>query len=409
VKRRCTVGGSCCHRKRTEGVAGSRRKRVVVLGSTGSIGESTLDVVRALPERLEVVALGAGANWRRLARQVEEFRPAATALADASCRSAFEDQLGDKNGMHLSYGPDGICELAGWPEADVVVSAVTGWAGFPAAVEALKSGHVLGLANKESLVVGGQILLELAGSCGGTILPVDSEHSAIMQAMRCGRREEVTRVIITASGGPFRGVPNDELADVTPEQALRHPTWRMGRKVILDCATLMNKALEIIETRWLFGLEPEKIEVLIHPQSIIHSLVEFVDGAVMAQLGVPDMKLPIQFVLMYPDRVAGPVERLRLGDVGKLELLEPDLEELPALRLGYEVARAGGTSGAVLNAANEFAVESFLRGEIRFTDIVPLVEEVLHRHQVRQDPDVAQIQQADQWAREEARLCSQTL
>lgn len=390
-------------------MAENRRKRIVVLGSTGSIGESTLDVVRALPEHLEVVALGAGANWKQLARQVKEFRPAAAALADARYKSRFEDALGDRAGVQLFYGAEGICELAGWPEADVVVSAVSGWAGFPAAVAALKSGHVLALANKESLVVGGQLLLELTGSCGGTILPVDSEHCAIMQAMRCGTKEEVARVIITASGGPFLGVPKDELADVTPEQALHHPTWRMGRKVTLDCATLMNKALEIIETRWLFGLDPERIEVLIHPQSIIHSLVEFVDGAVIAQLGMPDMKLPIQFVLTYPDRVGGPVERLRLGQIGKLELFEPDLEELPALRLGYEVARTGGTSGAVLNAANEFAVESFLRGEIRFTDIVPLVEEVLRRHQVRENPDVAQIQQADRWAREEARLCSQTL
>ena len=384
------------------------KKKIVVLGSTGSIGESTLAVVRALSERLEVTALGAGGNWKQLVRQVEEFNPTAAALADVRYRSCFEKAVKGKS-LHLFFGAEGICKLAGWPEADVVVSAISGWAGFPAAVAAIKSGHMLGLANKEAMVVAGQILLDLARSCGGTILPVDSEHCAIMQAMRCGRQEEVSRVIITASGGPFRGVPKDELANATPEQALQHPTWRMGRKVTIDSATLMNKALEIIETRWLFGLDPDKIEVMIHPQSIFHSLVEFVDGSVIAQLGVPDMKLPIQFALTYPDRVGGPVQRLDLAKVGKLELLEPDLEEFPALKLGYEVARAGGTSGAVLNAANESAVESFLKREIRFTDIVPLVEKVLRRHQVRDNPDVEELEQAHRWAREETCRCSQTL
>ncbi len=383
------------------------KKTVVVLGSTGSVGRSTLAVIRSMPERLEVLALGAGSQWQQLARQIEEFKPGAAALADARHRSSFERAVGETD-VKLFFGPEGICELAALPEADVVMSAVSGWAGFPAAVAALKRGGVLALANKEALVVGGEILLALARSHGGTILPVDSEHSAIMQAMRGGRPEEIARVIITASGGPFRGMPNEELERVTPEQALRHPTWRMGRKVTIDSATLMNKAMEIVEARWLFGLKPDRIEVLIHPQSVIHSLVEFVDGSVLAQLGVPDMRLPIQFALTYPERVDGQVQRLDLAQVGRLELFKADTEEFPALALGYEVARAGGTSGAVLNAANEFAVEAFLKGKLAFTQIVPLVEEVLGRHQVVEGPGMEELTQADKWARQEAQRCSES-
>ena len=389
-------------------MAEQTKRRIVLLGSTGSIGESTLAVVQGLPDRLEVVGLGAGSNWEQLARQAREFRPAAVALADVGYGHELEEALGDMD-VRLLFGEDGMCELAAWPDADVVVSAIAGWAGFPAAAAALRQGHVLGLANKEALVVGGHILMELARCGEGVILPVDSEHSAIMQAMRSGRDCEVARVIITASGGAFRGVPKDELASATPEQALNHPTWRMGKKVTIDSATLMNKALEIIETRWLFGLDPGCIDVLIHPQSIIHSLVEFVDGSMIAQLSVPDMKLPIQFALTYPERVPGPVGRLELAQVGKLELTEPDAEEWPALRLGYDVARRGGTTGAVLNAADEVAVDLFLNRAIRFTDIVPLVGKVLQRHESTDTPTVQELERADRWAREEAHLCSQTL
>ena len=380
----------------------------MVLGSTGSVGTSTLEVVQSMPERLRVIGLSAGRQWRKLARQVRQFRPRAAALAAVEDRAQLEQALSDLD-VELAFGPEGVCELAALEDADVVVGAIMGWAGFAPAVRALERGRVLALANKEALVVGGEILRGVAQRSGGIILPVDSEQSAVLQAMRSGRREEVARVVITASGGPFRGMSKDRLERVTPEQALQHPTWRMGRKITIDSATMMNKALEIVETRWLFDVDPDRIQTVIHPQSIVHSLVEFVDGSVVAQLGVPDMKLPIQFALTYPDRVPGPVERLDIARIGSLELMEADPEEFPALALGYEVARKGGTSGAVLNAANEVAVESFLQGKIKFTDIVPLVATVLRRHTVQEHPDTADLERADHWARQEALQCSTQL
>jgi len=381
-----------------------RKKRIVILGSTGSIGENALAVVRSLSDRFEVVGLCAGGRWRRLAEQAREFRPTAVALADEACRGELKLALG---GMPVDahFGPQGAAALAGMDGVDVVVSAISGWAGFPSAVAALERGRVLALANKEALVVGGPVLIELARRCAGTILPVDSEHSAILQAMRSGSRSEVARVIITASGGAFRDWDRAKLHDVTPEQALNHPTWEMGRKITIDSATLMNKALEIVEARWLFDLEPDRIQVIIHPQSIVHSFVEFVDGSVIAQLGVADMKLPIQFALTYPDRLVGPAPRLDLTSIGRLEFRPADLDRYPALKLGFQVARRGGTSGAVLNAANETAVDAFLNRRIRFTRVVAIVEEVLGRHSVVDEPDPHELTLADEWAREEARKC----
>jgi 1-deoxy-D-xylulose-5-phosphate reductoisomerase len=300
---------------------------------------------------------------------------------------------------------EGVCSVAAWPDADIVLHAIAGWAGFRPAVRALETAHVLALANKESLVVGGHILMRLMEAHGGLILPVDSEQSAIAQAMRSGRRQEVKRVVLTASGGPFRSMQQCDLQNVTPEQALRHPTWRMGKKITVDSATLMNKALEIVEARWLFGLRPEEIEVLIHPQSVIHGIVEFVDGSMIAQLSVPDMKLPIQYALTYPERMDGPVQSLDLAAIRSLELSKPDLNQFPALSLGYEVAQKGGSAGAVLNAANEVAVDAFLKGRLKFTDIVPAVREVLHRHSVVAEPSVDELEQADLWAREEMQTC----
>ena len=381
------------------------RKKLVVLGSTGSIGENVLAVARSMPERFEVLALSAGAKWRRLAEQAGEFRPAAVGLVDAEPRAELEQSLRELD-ARVHFGPEAPAVLAAMKEADVVVNAIPGWAAFPSAVAALESGHVLALANKEALVVGGRLLVELARGRGAAILPVDSEHSAILQAMRSGARAEVARVIITASGGALRGLPPAALKEVTPEQALNHPTWTMGKKVTIDSATLMNKALEIVEARWLFDLDPDSIEVLIHPQSVVHSFVEFVDGSVIAQLGVADMKLPIQFALTYPDRLPGPVERLDLAAMRSLEFHAADLEEYPALALGFEVARVGGTSGAVLNAANEVAVKLFLQRRICFTDIVPLVQKVLRAHEVQGDPDIEGLNRADKWARQEAHRCT---
>ena len=380
-------------------------KNVVILGSTGSVGRSTMEVVRAMPDRLRACALSAGSRWEELSAQIREFRPDAAAIADTACRDEMQQAVAD-SGTQLFFGQEGICKVAEWPDADVVVHGISGWAGFAPAVRAVQAGHTLALANKESLVVGGHILMKLAESAGAMILPVDSEQCAIAQAMRSGRRHEVARVIITASGGPFRCTPPEELREVTPQQALCHPTWQMGKKITIDSATLVNKALEIVEARWLFDLRPDQIDVVIHPQSVIHSLVEFIDGSIVAQLGVPDMRLPIQYALTYPERFDGLVEHLDLGSIGQLELTTPDLERFPALSLGYEVAEKGGTSGAVLNAADEVAVEAFLEGKIRFTDIVPIVQHVLSRHAVKDSPDIAEIERADHWAREETLRCS---
>jgi 1-deoxy-D-xylulose-5-phosphate reductoisomerase len=286
-------------------------------------------------------------------------------------------------------------------EVDVVVTAIVGSAGLAGTWAALEAGKTVAVANKETLVMAGPLVMELAARRGARVLPVDSEHSAIFQALQSGRPGEVARIVLTASGGPFRGRKAAELADVTVADALRHPTWRMGPKITVDSATLMNKALEVIEARWLFGLEPEQIEVIIHPESVIHSFVEFKDGSVLAQLSPPDMRLPIQYALTYPERVSGPARRLCWRELGAWHFEQPDQETFPALQLGYEVARRGGTCGAVLNAANEAAVGRFLAGEIRFLEIPRLCREVLDRHDYSARPTLAELHAADRWARQE--------
>jgi len=377
------------------------KKKLVVLGSTGSVGRNALEVVRAMPHRFQVVGLCARSRWGELAGQIHEFKPQVAALADVQC---LDGLLGAVKGSSTQVlgGEEGVCEVAGWPEADIVLSAISGGVGLPSAVRALESGHTLALANKEALVMAGQFIMNLAARGGGEVIPVDSEHSAIFQAMRSGGRTEVAQVIITASGGPCYGMDEEQLRKVTPARVLQHPTWNMGTKVTVDSATMMNKALEIIEARWLFGLPPDRIRVLIHPQSIVHSMVEFVDGSVVAQLAVPDMKLPIQFALTHPERVEGPVQRLSLADVGRLEFMPASPEQFPALALGYRVAESGGTSGAVLNAANEVAVAAFLEGRIGFTDIVPHVQRVLDANRPGEASALEDIMAADRWAREEA-------
>ena len=378
-------------------------RKVLVLGSTGSIGTSTLSVVESMPERLKVVGMSAGSRWELLAEQVREFRPEACALADPDAAQKVVEHFGDD--LRVLGGPDGIEQLVEEVEADVVVGGITGWAGFRPCLKALQQGRELALANKETLVVGGEVVRAVLDEGEGRILPVDSEQSAIFQAMCCGETSEVSRVIVTASGGPFHGLSEKERREVTPADALRHPNWDMGRKITIDSATMMNKALEVIETHWLFDLPADRIDVLIHPQSIIHSMVEFVDGSVMAQMGAPDMRLPIQHALTWPERLECCADRVDLGKLGQLNLEDPGPEELPALELGYEVVRTGGTSGAVFNAANEVAVAAFLDEMIRFTEIVPLVRDVVEKHDVRQGPNVEQLEEADRWAREEARGC----
>lgn len=379
----------------------SAKKDIVILGSTGSIGVNTLEVVRAMPDRFGVVGLCAGSRWERLAEQIREFRPRVAVLADREYQGQLTEAVADVP-TELKWGEAAVIELAGAPDADAVVSAIAGGAGLPAAVRALENGRRLALANKESLVMGGGLIMTLAAERGGRVVPVDSEHSAIFHALHSGNRSDVERIVITASGGPFYGIDEEELRGITPDEALDHPTWQMGAKVSIDSATMMNKALEIVEARWLFGLGPDRIDVVIHPQCIVHSMVEFADGAVMAQMAVPDMKLPIQYALTYPDHVPGPVEKLDLPSAGPLEFRRASVEEFPALELGYRVAATGGTGGAVLSAADEAAVEAFMEGRIEFTDIVRCVTAVLDRHVPVEEPTLEQILEAAAWAGEEA-------
>jgi 1-deoxy-D-xylulose-5-phosphate reductoisomerase len=378
----------------------SRATNVAVLGSTGSIGRSTLEVIAASRGSFRAIGLSAHGNTGLLKQQAETFRPAKIAVSD---QQAATDESWDDlaEGIELLRGPEAIAELAADERVDVVVSAIVGSAGLQSTWAALEAGKTVALANKESLVVAGPLVTQLAKEKNARILPVDSEHSAVFQAMQSGKPKEVRRVILTASGGPFRTYTQGQLAEVTVEDALAHPTWKMGRKITIDSATLMNKALEIIEARWLFDLAPEQIEVVIHPQSIVHSMVEYIDGSVIAQLSPPDMKLPIQYALSWPHRVEGVASKLDFGIPMQLQFEPPDFERFAALELGLEVARRGGTSGAVLNGANEAAVASFLDGSIRFNEIVPTCKHVLENHNFDPNPTLEQVLELDNWARQE--------
>lgn len=375
-------------------------KRIAILGSTGSIGCSTLEVIRQLGDPYQLVALTANTSWERLAEQSLEFRPKRVAMTEPDAARSLRERLAG-TGIAVWEGEHSSADVAASDEVDVVVAAMVGAAGLEPALEALRHGKVLALANKEPMVIAGHIITDLARRNGATVLPVDSEHSAIYQALQAGKREEVRRVIITASGGPFRTLSSQELEHVTPEQALDHPTWQMGAKVTIDSATLMNKALEIIEAKWLFGLRVDQIEVVVHPQCVVHSLVEFADGSTIAQMGMPDMKVPIRYALTYPDRCAADVPCLDLPRVGQLTFFEPDMERFPALALGFRVAEQGGTSGAVLNAANEVAVQQFLDGRIPFRQIVERVQSALDRHEPTPNPSLEDVMAADRWARQE--------
>jgi 1-deoxy-D-xylulose-5-phosphate reductoisomerase len=371
-----------------------------VLGSTGSIGVSCLDVVAHLPDRLAAVGLSAHTSWETLFEQAGRFRPRWVALTDPeAARRADRSRLDGR--CRLLTGPEAVATMVTDPDVDVVVTAIVGAAGLAGTWAALEAGKTVAVANKETLVMAGPLVMDLARRTGARVLPVDSEHSAIFQALQGGRAAEVARVVLTASGGPFRGRGRAELADVTVDEALQHPTWRMGPKITVDSATLMNKALEVVEARWLFGLAPEQIEVIIHPESVIHSFVEFRDGSVLAQLSPPDMRLPIQYALTYPERLEGPARRLSWRDLGAWHFEQPDLETFPALQLGYEVARRGGTCGAVLNAANEAAVGRFLAGDLRFLDIPRACRDVLTSHHYSARPSLAELHAADRWARQE--------
>ncbi len=387
-------------------------KKVAILGSTGSIGRKALKVIESLNSTTkesragnpcyEVFALTAHSSVSLLAEQAKKYRPGFVCITNPDYYQKLCEMLGDCDTEVLS-GAKGMAEIAEQEEVDIVLSAVVGAAGLEAVLAAAGRGKRLAIASKEPLVIAGQLLSEIATENAAEIIPIDSEHSAVFQAMRAGRREEVSRIILTTSGGPFRGFSAADISKVTLEQALAHPVWDMGPKITVDSATMMNKALEVIEARWLFDMPVERIEVLVHPESIVHSLVEFVDGSVVAQLGLPDMCLPIQYALTYPARVAGIAKQLRLEEVERLSFERPNPEVFRSLALGYEVARAGGTAAAVFNAANETAVEQFLEGRIRFLQIVELIEHCLNKHRVEEKAGLEELVAADAWAREETK------
>ena len=373
---------------------------VAVLGSTGSIGRSTLEVIAASAGAQQATAISAHHSLDLVRRQAADCQPRWLIATDAEV-AGRQDWSDLPPGTELAIGPEGLERVVSQSEIDVVVTAIVGSAGLRGTWAALEAGKTVALANEETMVMAGPLVTQLAAERKATIIPVDSEHSAIFQCMQAGRRSEVKRVILTASGGPFRKHTREQLAAVTVADALHHPTWDMGPKITVDSATMMNKALEIIEARWLFDLSADQIDVVVHPQSIVHSLVEFVDGSVLAQLSPPDMKLPIQYALGYPERTAGVARRLDLTESMRLEFDPPDVERFPALQLGWEVARLGGTAGAVLNAANEAAVAGFLVGDLGFCDIVPACRSVLEHHHFDPRPTLEQLLKLDQWARQE--------
>ncbi len=368
-------------------------KRLAVLGSTGSIGRQTLEIVRLLPGRFRVLGLAAGQNIDLLAKQVSEFRP--ELVCCVNIEQEDKDRLKTPGCEFLS-----LEDIASHPDIDMVVIATSGTAGLGATLAAVKAGKTIALANKESLVSAGEIITAAAKKSGARILPVDSEHSAIWQCLR-GERTKARRIILTASGGPFRGYSQEQMAGITVAQALKHPSWRMGKKVTIDSATLMNKGLEVIEAHWLFKMPIDNVTVLVHPQSIIHSMVEFQDGSVKAQLSYPDMRLPIQYALSYPDRSDNPeLPRLDWNKIRALTFEPPDMDKFPCLRLAIGAGREGGTCPAVLCAADEVAVELFLAGRLKFTDIARLVAQALEKHAKVNHPSIEEIMAADRWARD---------
>jgi len=381
---------------------------VAILGSTGSIGLSTLDVVRRHPDRFRVVALAARSNGARLLEQCLEFRPFVAALAESAAADGLRQEL-DRHecATRVLAGQAGLEAAASLPEAAQVMAAIVGAAGLKPTLAAATAGKRVLLANKESLVCAGRLLMEAVCRSGAELVPIDSEHNAVFQclpqpAVAGTRAAGVRRIVLTASGGPLRGCSPEALEAVTPEQAVAHPNWSMGRKISVDSATLMNKGLELIEACWLFGVGPSVVDVVVHPQSVVHSMVEYTDGSVLAQLGNPDMRTPIAHAMGWPDRIESGVKSLDLVEVGRLDFETPDLERFPCLRLAREAAEAGGTAPAVLNAANEVAVAAFLEGRLNFTGIAGVIDSVLNRHEIRPVSELADALAADGWAREAA-------
>ena len=377
-------------------------KLISILGSTGSIGRNTLEIVRRFPERFGVKALAAKHNVTLLAEQIREFSPEAAAVFDAKTARQIEQLLPAGCRTRILFGPEGYTTIASWESVSLTLTAMVGAAGLLPTLAAIDSGKTIALANKETLVMAGSLVTALAAARGVAILPVDSEHSAIFQCLQGQRQEDAIQILLTASGGPFHRRAREEFVAITPTEALRHPNWSMGAKITIDSATLMNKGLEVIEANWLFGMPPERIRVVVHPQSIIHSMVAFRDGSVIAQLGVPDMKGPIAYALSYPDRLALGQPLPAFSSDGPLTFSDPDLAKFPCLDLAYEACRRGGTLPAVLNAANEVAVNAFLQERTAFTSIPVIVRGTMDIHVPVDDPGLEDILAADGWARQKA-------
>lgn len=377
-------------------------KCIALLGSTGSIGMNVLKVVRQFPERYRIVAMAAGTNVLRLSQQVREFRPELISVLDEQHARELALLLPDDLQKKIVFGVEGNKLVAAFPSAKMTISAVVGAAGLLPTLAAIEAGKDIGLANKETLVMAGKIVMAAVRNKGVRLLPVDSEHSAIFQALQAGRKEDVKKIILTASGGPFRGMNRQQLELVTRDQALKHPNWSMGQKISIDSATLMNKGLEVIEARWLFDVAAEAIDVVVHPQSIVHSLVEYRDGSVLAQLGIPDMRIPIAYALSYPERLPLQLQPLQLSQCGSLQFIAPDYQCFPALQLAFEALRRGGVVPAVLNAANEVAVAAFLESRIGFPQIAETVSRTMDIIEQGSDESLEDILHADTAARKAA-------
>ena len=371
-------------------------KKIAILGSTGSIGTQTLDVIRAHSDELEVVALAAGSNKERLKEQIREFHPELVSLSDEKKAQELKEELAGE-AVEVVCGMDGLIEVAGIDRADVVVTAVVGMMGILPTMEAIRKGKDIALANKETLVTAGHLIIPMAREYGVSILPVDSEHSAIFQCLQGEPKKALDKILLTASGGPFRGKNAEFLETVTLEDALNHPNWSMGPKITIDSSTMVNKGLEVMEAKWLFGVDYSQIEVVIQPQSIIHSMVQYIDGAVIAQLGTPDMRVPIEYALFYPERRSLPGNRLDFSKLSQITFEKPDYKVFRGLSLAIEAGKTGGTMPTVFNAANERAVAKFLKGEIKYTDIVRSIEKCMDAHKVSAHPDLEEILATEQW------------
>jgi len=376
-------------------------KKISILGSTGSIGTQTLDVISQHPDKFRVVALAAGKNIDLLKEQILKFRPLAVSVEDEKSASMLASQISTSR-TQILYGQDGAETLAQMNEADLVVSAMVGASGLRPTLAAAKSGKDIALANKESLVIAGEVLTKEVEKNGSRLLPIDSEHSALFQALECGEHRHVKRLILTASGGPFLNTPNCELENVSVEAALDHPTWKMGKKITIDSATLMNKGFEVIEAKRLFGFDPENISFWIHPQSIVHSMVEYIDGSVISQMGKPDMRIPIAFAISYPDRISLNCNAVSPQSFGKLSFQDVDFEQFPSLSLAFDALREGGTMPSVMNGANEVAVSAFLSGQMKFTGIVSTVKKVMEIHKTQPANTLDAVLDSDLWARNTA-------